>query len=47
MIPIRDENPTIHPPILTVTFIVINVLVYWWQVSPKDEVVETILGMLP
>ena len=31
MIPLRDENPTVHPPRLTVALIVINVLIFLWQ----------------
>lgn len=33
MIPLRDENPTQRPAVLTVTFIVICILVFLWQIS--------------
>ena len=33
MIPLRDENPTLHRPILTIAFIAICVVVFLWQIS--------------
>jgi membrane associated rhomboid family serine protease len=30
VIPIRDENPTAHPPVLTIALIIINVFVYFF-----------------
>jgi membrane associated rhomboid family serine protease len=33
MIPLRDENPTTRPPIVTVSLIVACVVVFLWQVS--------------
>ncbi len=33
MIPLKDDNPTLHAPILTGLFIFLNVLVYVWQIS--------------
>lgn len=33
MIPLHDDNPTTIPPIVTVTFIVLCVLTFFWQVS--------------
>ena len=33
MIPLRDENPTTRPPIVTVSLIVACVLIFLWQVS--------------
>ncbi len=41
MIPLRDENPTVHPPHLTVALIVLNVLVFLWQ-SAGDPVAEQV-----
>jgi membrane associated rhomboid family serine protease len=39
VIPLRDENPTTITPVVTVALIVLNVLVYLYQVSlgPADE----------
>jgi membrane associated rhomboid family serine protease len=39
MIPLRDENPTTLTPIVTVALIVLNCLVYFYQVSlgPAEE----------
>ena len=39
MIPLRDENPITHPPIVTVTLIILNCLVFLYQVSlgPAEE----------
>ena len=33
VIPLHDDNPTTHPPILTIAFIVVNVLVFLWQIQ--------------
>ncbi len=33
MIPIRDDIPTKHPPVLTITLIVLNALVFFWQLA--------------
>ena len=33
MIPLRDENPSGTPPIVTIAFIVLCVLVFLWQLS--------------
>ena len=33
MIPLRDENPSGTPPIVTITFIVLCMLVFLWQLS--------------
>ena len=37
MIPLHDDNPTEIFPVLTITFIVICVLVFFWQVSLGSE----------
>lgn len=39
MIPVRDENPTHHPPLLTITLIVLNVAVFLFQAtrSPAEN----------
>ncbi|HGY90760.1 MAG TPA: rhomboid family intramembrane serine protease [Planctomycetes bacterium] len=43
MIPLRDQNPTVHPPHLTLALIALNVLVFFWQSagSPIEEQVKT------
>ena len=33
MIPIKDDRPTLHPPVLTILFIALNVLAFLWQSS--------------
>ena len=40
MIPIRDENPTRRVPFVNYALIVINVLVFLWQISQKRRVWE-------
>ena len=50
MIPLHDDNPTENFPVLTVAFIVICVLVYFWQVSLDSEVNQSVvfsLGLIP
>lgn len=50
MIPLRDENPTERPAIVTVTFIVACVLAYFWQISHDPAGQERIvyaLGFIP
>ncbi len=42
MIPLRDKNPTLHSPHLTVALIALNVLIFLWQSmgSPLEEQVK-------
>ena len=49
MIPIRDENPTRRFPFINYALIVINVLVFLWQVSlgPGGEAVFYRLALVP
>jgi membrane associated rhomboid family serine protease len=50
MIPLRDENPSGTPPIVTIAFIVLCVLVFLWQLSFGAEGGERIvyaLGVVP
>ncbi|MEK6682360.1 MAG: rhomboid family intramembrane serine protease [Nitrospirota bacterium] len=37
MIPLRDDNPTSTPPIVTITFIAANVLIFLYQLSLGEE----------
>ena len=45
MIPLHDDNPTVITPVLTVTFIVICVLVFVWQLSLGDHLERMILAL--
>lgn len=49
MIPLRDDNPSATPPILTVALIVACVLVFFWQLSlgPQLERMIYALGVIP
>ncbi len=49
MIPLYDDNPTKIFPILTVTFIVACVLVFFWQLSlgPAGQKAVYALGVIP
>ena len=49
MIPIRDENPTRRVPFVNYTLIVINILVFFWQVSlgPASELVLYRMALIP
>ncbi|MCS6994362.1 MAG: rhomboid family intramembrane serine protease [Anaerolineales bacterium] len=49
MIPIRDENPTRRVPFVNYALIVLNVLVFLWQVSlgPAGEVVLYRMALIP
>ena len=49
MIPIRDENPTRRIPFVNYALIVINVLVFLWQVSlgPSGEAAFYSLALIP
>lgn len=50
MIPLRDENPSGTPPIVTIAFIVLCVLVFLWQLSFGAEGGQRIvyaLGVVP
>ncbi len=50
MIPLHDDNPTEITPVVTVTFIVMCVLVYFWQVSLGSEGYQAVvfsLGVIP
>ncbi len=50
MIPIRDDNPAHRPPVVTVAFIAICVVVFLWQVSLDPRAQEAAVyswGMIP
>ncbi len=50
MIPLHDDNPTQHPPVVTVGLIVVCVLVFLWQVSlsyPAQIRLVQGLGFIP
>jgi len=44
LIPLKDSNPTERFPIITVVFIIINILVFFYQASLGDDAVETFVG---
>lgn len=44
MIPIHDDNPTRHPPIVTVALIVLCVLVFFWQLAQGREINQAIMS---
>jgi membrane associated rhomboid family serine protease len=37
LIPLRDDNPSTHPPVVAISFIVLCVLVFLWQFSLGAE----------
>src|SRR5690606_37805745 len=48
MIPLHDDIPTRHTPVVTITFLVLCVLVFFWQLAVGDlEAVAYQLGMTP
>lgn len=50
MIPIHDDTPTRHPPIINTTFIVICVVVFLWQIGGGPQHQQDIiyaLGVIP
>jgi membrane associated rhomboid family serine protease len=49
MIPLRDDNPSSITPVVTITFIVMCVLVFLWQVSlgPRGQEAIFALGVIP
>jgi membrane associated rhomboid family serine protease len=50
MIPLRDDNPSTHPPLVTIAFISACVLVFLWQFSlgpVRGEQVIYALGAIP
>lgn len=49
MIPIRDDNPTTITPVVTVGLIVVNVLVFIYQLSlgPQGEAFVYVFGAVP
>ncbi len=49
MIPIRDENPTHRFPFINYSLIIINVLVFLWQVSlgPESEAMLYQMALIP
>ncbi len=49
MIPLHDDNPTTLKPVLTVTFIVLSSLVFFWQLSLGPDVQRAVfsLGLIP
>lgn len=49
MIPLRDENPTHIRPVVTITLIVINVVMFLWELSLGPRLGEAVyaLGVVP
>ena len=50
MIPIRDENPTRRTPFVTVSFIILNCLVFFYQISLQHSLQEAFIyrfGAIP
>jgi len=49
MFPLKDDNPTEKPPIVTILFIVINALVFFYQISLGEDFQYLIvkLGAIP
>ena len=49
MIPLRDDNPTTHPPVITIALIVACVLVFLWQSMnmARMEQIIMMLGAIP
>ncbi len=50
MIPLRDDNPTTLPPVVTVSLIVACTLVFLWQFSQNDFEAQRVvyaLGVIP
>ncbi len=50
MIPLRDDNPTTIKPVLTIALIVINSLIFLWQISLGSEGFQAVvlsLGVTP
>ena len=50
MIPLKDDNPTVRPPVVTVTVIVTCVVVWLWQISLGSRGLELAVyrfGMIP
>lgn len=49
MIPLKDDNPTFHKPIVTIALIVINVIVQLYQISLGPEAQAFIIrfGLIP
>lgn len=44
MIPLKDSNPTVRFPIITVVFITLNILVFLYQTSLGEETIESFVG---
>jgi membrane associated rhomboid family serine protease len=44
VIPLKDSNPTERFPIITVVFIILNILVFLYQASLADDSVESFVG---
>ena len=50
MIPLRDENPTRRPPVVTIALIAVNVAVFLWQIMLPPRGAEAVvysLGLVP
>jgi membrane associated rhomboid family serine protease len=49
MIPLRDDNPTTHPPVITIGLICVTILAFFWQLSLGSQVEQAIriLGATP
>jgi len=44
VIPLKDSNPTERFPVITVAFIILNILVFLYQASLGDDTVESFVG---
>lgn len=50
MIPLRDDNPTVLWPIVTITLIIANTAVFFYELSLEPRLLETLIyqmGMVP
>ena len=50
MIPLRDDNPTVLWPIVTITLIIANAAVFFYELSLEPRLLETLIyqmGMVP
>jgi membrane associated rhomboid family serine protease len=44
VIPLKDSNPTDRFPLITVAFMILNILVFLYQVSLGDDAIEAFVG---
>ena len=49
MFPLHDDNPTRIPPVITISFLLACVAVFFWQLSLGDHIQKAIysFGMIP